>query len=156
VDSFTEPHRTNGFAPIGSYAVLGDGRTVALVARDGSVDWFPVSSLDGHPTFAGLLDAGGGGSFTLAPTEEFTVEREYVDGSNVLRTTFRTSGGCVRVTDSLNVGRAGRLPWTELARRVEWLEGTVALEWCIAPGRLIGPARPIRGPGRTTGLRCSR
>ena len=137
-----QPRRRNGFAPIDAYAVLGDGRTVALVAEDGAVDWLPTSALDGHPTFAGLLDPHAGGSIELSPTEPFTVVRGYVDGSNVLQSVFRTEHGAVRVTDSLNVGRAGRLPWTELARRVEGLEGSVALRWSVAPDSTIGPARP--------------
>jgi GH15 family glucan-1,4-alpha-glucosidase len=138
----SRPQRCDGYAPIGSYAVLGDGRTVALVARDGAVDWFPMSGLDGHPTFAGVLDPERGGSVRLAPAGPFTVEREYVERSNVLRTTFRTDEGSVRVTDSLNVGRAGRLPWTELARRVEVLDGSVLLRWSVEPGSAIGPAQP--------------
>jgi GH15 family glucan-1,4-alpha-glucosidase len=128
--------------PIGSYGVLGDGRTVALVARDGAIDWFPTSALDGHPTFAALLDPDRGGSITLAPAVPFEVQRRYVDGSNVLSSTFRTAEGTVRITDSLNTGRAGRLPWTELARRVEALEGSVPLRWQINPGSALGPAHP--------------
>ena len=137
-----EPRRRDGFAAIGDYAALGDGRTVALVAEDGSIDWFPISDLDGHPTFAALLDPDSGGAISLCPSEAFTVRREYVSGSNVVQSVFRTAHGAVRVTDSLNVGRAGRLPWTELARRVEGLEGHVALRWSVRPGRAIGPARP--------------
>lgn len=132
----------DGFVPIGSYGVLGDGRTVALVARDGAIDWFPTSKLDGHPTFAAMLDPAHGGSFTLAPAVPFEAERQYLDSTNVLSTTFRTADGAVRVTDSLNTGPAGRLPWTELARRVEALEGSVPLRWQICPGSAIGPARP--------------
>ena len=137
-----KPARENGYARIGDYAALGDGHTVALVAKDGSVDWFPISALDGHPTFAAVLDPDEGGAVTLAPADPFTVEREYVEGTNVLLTTFHTDDGTVQVTDSLNVGRSGRLPWTELARRVEVLRGSVRMRWRVEPGRAIGPAQP--------------
>ncbi len=130
-----------GFIDIRSYAAIGDGRTVALVALDGCIDWYPTPDLDSMPAFARLLDAGEG-FMALAPTTDFTVMRRYAAGSNVLETTYTTATGRVRVTDSLNTGVAGRLPWGELARRIDGLEGTVGMAWSIAPGTCFGSASP--------------
>lgn len=134
--------RLEGYADLRSYAAIGDGRTVALVARDGAVDWYPTPDLDSVPSFAALLDSGDGGRIELRPVEDFSVEREYVEGTNVLATTFITASGSVRITDSLNTGVAGRLPWGELARRVDGLSGTVRMRWSVAPGNCFGTASP--------------
>ena len=134
--------RTDGYADLRSYAVLGDGRTVALVADDGRVDWFPVPDLDTPPVFAALLDAEGGGCVQLAPTVPFRLRRQYVVGTNVLVTTYDTAGGQVRVTQAMNTGVAGRLPWSELASRVEGLSGSVPMSWRVAPGTVLGSASP--------------
>ena len=131
----------DGFVDIRSYAAIGDGRTVALVALDGSIDWYPTPDLDSTPAFARLLDADEG-FLALAPTAEFSVERRYVDGTNVLETTYTTATGSARVTDALNTGVAGRLPWGELARRVDGLSGTVDMAWSISPGSCFGSASP--------------
>ena len=60
-------HRIVGFVPIEDYAVLGDGRSVALVASDGSVDWWPIPTIDSPPLCAAVLDPEDGGFFLLAP-----------------------------------------------------------------------------------------
>ncbi len=125
--------RKDGFAPIGSYAALGDGRTVALVAADGSVDFMSLPSLHSPTTFAAMLDPERGGRFTLAPAGEFEVARRYLGRTNVLETTYRTGDGVVRVTEALTLQDGGLLPWIELARRIEGMEGSVRVEWRVEP-----------------------
>src|SRR3954454_13030998 len=130
--------RVNGFAPIGGYAGLGDGRTVALVARDGRIDWLPVPALHAPPVFAALLDPENGGRLSLCPRGPFTVERHYRGDSPILETIFQTDQGRVRVTDALT----GPQSWTELVRRVEGLDGHVPMTWSVRPGTRFGAARP--------------
>jgi GH15 family glucan-1,4-alpha-glucosidase len=125
--------RKDGFAPIGAYAALGDGRTVALVAADGSIDFLSLRDVHSPSTFAALLDPEKGGRFGLAPTAKFDAERRYLDRSNVLETTYTTKDGVVRVTEALSVQDGGLLPWTEIARRVEGLSGEVAMTWRVEP-----------------------
>jgi GH15 family glucan-1,4-alpha-glucosidase len=125
--------RQDGFAPIGAYAALGDGRTVALVAADGSIDFMSLPDLHSPGTFAALLDPDGGGRFVLAPRAKFDVERRYVDRTNVLETTYTTKDGVARVTEALTLQDGGLVPWVELARRVEGLAGEVELAWSVEP-----------------------
>ncbi|WP_307852531.1 glycoside hydrolase family 15 protein [Glaciihabitans sp. dw_435] len=132
----------DGYADLRSYAAIGDGRTVALIASDGTVDWFPVPNLDSPPVFAAILDAADGGDIRLRPLGEYTTRRRYVTGTNVLQTTFTTATGRVRMTDALVTGVAGRLPWAELARRVDGVSGSVEMEWSVTPGTLLGTASP--------------
>lgn len=133
---------TRGYCPLRSYAAIGDGRTVALIALDGSVDWLCVPDLDSPAVFARLLDAGAGGSFAMHPDLPFTASRRYLQGTNVLETTFRTEAGVVRVTDAMTVPGDGLSPQRELVRSIEGLRGTVPMTWKVSP-------RPGYGTGRT-------
>ena len=134
--------RQDGYTDLRSYAAIGDGRTVALIALDGGIDWFPIPALDSTPVFARLLDAREGGSIELAPAGTFTVTRRYIPGTNVLETTFTTDAGVARVTDALVSGFAGRLPWVELARRVDGIRGAVRFRWRVTPGTCLSTASP--------------
>ena len=119
--------------PISSYAAIGDGRTVALVAGDGSIDWLPLPELDSPSVFSAMLDAERGGRFALAPEAPYAFERRYLAGTNVLETVFSTDAGTVRVTDALTVPAGGLGPLRELARRVEGLAGSVPMAWSVEP-----------------------
>ena len=70
------------------------------------------------------------------------MERRYLDQTNVLETTFIGTTGRVRTTTALNVGTAGRLPWTKLAVRIEGLSGRVPMRWDFIPGTRFGQASP--------------
>ena len=56
--------------------------------------------------------------------------------------------GDVRVVDALAVGRSGRLPWTELLRQVEGVEGSVPMRWAVRPGPASRPCALDRAQAR--------
>ncbi|MFZ7086483.1 glycoside hydrolase family 15 protein [Curtobacterium sp. RRHDQ10] len=141
----TPTRRIDGYAPIQDYAAIGDGRTVALIARDGRIDWLPVPALDSPAVFAAVLDADHGGHISLRPTDpDARIDRRYEPGTNVLVTTWTTDTGSVVVTDAMVTGVAGRLPWAEIGRCVQGVHGHVELTWAVEPGTLLGQAEPRR------------
>ena len=135
-------NRHDGYTPIGDYALIGDGHGCALTSLDGSIDWLAVPAVDSPPLLAAVIDSTQGGSFHIRPRGGYQTSRHYVDDTMVLETTFQTDTGALRVTDSMNVGFGGVLPWSELARKVEAVGGTVEFEWDLRPGSRLASVRP--------------
>lgn len=134
--------RVDGYAPIGGYALLGDGHGTALVCADGSVDWLAVPRADSAPLLAAVLDADVGGHLALRPSVPHRVERRYLEGTMVLETSFITDAATLRVTDAMDEGTEGRLPWSELARVVEADGAPVPVSWELRPGTRLSTVRP--------------
>ncbi len=88
---------------IGDYAAIGNCKTLALVSSHGSIDWFCLPDFSGPSRFAALLDQERGGRFAITPRDILRIERAYLDGSNVLRTTFHCRRDVLELTDCIAV-----------------------------------------------------
>jgi GH15 family glucan-1,4-alpha-glucosidase len=83
--------------------MIGDCHSLALVGRDGSIDWLCFPRFDSPSVFARSLDADGG-HFRIAPVGEVReVSRRYLPSTNVLATTFVTPDGLLELTDCMPV-----------------------------------------------------
>ena len=134
-----------GYVPIRDYAAIGDGRTVALVARDGSIDWLCLPDLDSASVFAAVLDATAADASRSLPGR-FATERRYVPETNVLETTFPTREGMVRVTDAMVLPRRAGAD-ARADRRVDGLSGRVPMRGGSSPASATGPDAAARAPG---------
>jgi GH15 family glucan-1,4-alpha-glucosidase len=94
------------YKPIGSYGVIGNMRTAALVAMDGSIDWLCYPHFDSPSVFAAILDDEKGGFFQIGPAEDVDARQKqfYWPDSNVLVTRFLTNDGVAEITDFMPVG----------------------------------------------------
>ncbi len=94
------------FPPIAEYAFLSDCETCALVAPNGNVEWLCLPRFDSPSVFGAILDRDAG-LFRLGPADvEVPAARRYLPGTNVLETSWGTSGGWIIVRDVLLIG-----PW---------------------------------------------
>ena len=122
----------NRYAPIEDYGIIGDLHTVALVGKDGSIDFLCLPSFDSPSVFAALLDADRGGRFQIAPRLDDVVHRQlYLPDTNVLLTRFLSVSGVAEISDFMPVEDAGVAH--NLVRRAKTVRGELCFRMRCDP-----------------------
>jgi GH15 family glucan-1,4-alpha-glucosidase len=141
------------YRPIGDYAAIGDCRSAALISRNGSIDWLCWPHFGSKPVFAAILDRHRGGFFEIEPENIVEVLRRYVDGTNVLETTFVTKSGVMQLTDAMTLGPTKAVDMEsqrELLRIIEGVEGHVTCRIRYMPRPGFARRRPKLHAARRT------
>lgn len=120
------------YHPIEDYGLIGDLRTVALVATNGSIDYMCFPLFDSPTIFAALLDDEDGGRFSISPTAEDVRHRQlYLPNTNVLLTRFLSEEGVGEITDFMPVGEASGVH--RVVRRVTCVRGPFTFRLLCRP-----------------------
>jgi GH15 family glucan-1,4-alpha-glucosidase len=127
---------------IEDYAVIGDGRSAALVGRDGSIDWLCWPRFDSSSIFGAILDPAAG-RWRIVPATPYRTERQYLKDTNILQTRFDTEAGAIVLTDLMPVASEEEkerflLPEREILRVVECERGQVEVNVLFEPRPAFG------------------
>src|ERR1700721_1913650 len=117
------------YPPIEDHGIIGNLRTAALIAKNGSIDWFCFPRFDSPSVFGSILDDQKGGYYRIAPAIDGVTYRQlYWPGPNVLVTRFLSAGGVAEVLDFMPMDNGS------LIRRVRVLRGAMRFRLEGFPG----------------------
>jgi GH15 family glucan-1,4-alpha-glucosidase len=118
---------------IEDHGAIGDMRSLALVAKNGTIDFLCWPRFDSPTIFASLLDPRKGGSFELRPVVDVARQKQmYLPDTNILITRFLEDDGLAEVSDFMWVREDGT-PGQRLVRRVKAVQGEVRLRMRFCP-----------------------
>ncbi len=134
-----------------NYALLADGERGAVIGPRGDIVWMCAPRWDDDAIFSSLI--GGGGEYTVTPTERFVWGGYYEGASMIWRSRWVTSTGIVECREALAFpGDAGR---AVLLRRIEAVEGAAAVSVVLEPCADYG-RRPMTDLHRAAGVWTAR
>ncbi|WP_130834483.1 glycoside hydrolase family 15 protein [[Erwinia] mediterraneensis] len=125
---------------IEDHGVIGDLRTCALVASDGTIDYFCWPNLDSPSVFSALLDSDEAGLFSLAPQwKDVRHQQLYLPDTNILQTRWLGAEGVAEITDYMPLcDAADKQP--RIIRRVKMVRGSACFDLRCAPRHDYGRA----------------
>ena len=121
---------------IAEHGLIGDLQTAALVATDGSIDWYCCPRFDSPSVFASLLDQQRGGVFRIAPEgDDYVVKQLYFPDTAVLITRFMSDEGVAELTDFMPIADNPKTATARhrIVRVVRGIRGQVRLKLECAP-----------------------
>src|SRR6516164_5636351 len=119
---------------ISDHGLIGDLQTAALVATDGTLDWFCCPRFDSPSVFASLLDANRGGFFKIAPDRDDYVSKQlYLPDTAILVTRFMTPDGVGEVHDFMPVTGTAVTDRHRLVRNIRVVRGVMRFAIEIQP-----------------------
>jgi GH15 family glucan-1,4-alpha-glucosidase len=119
--------------PIERHALIGDGRSCALVDDEGGIVWLSWPRPDADPVFAALLDPDVGGTFRVRPSAPSRAVSRYVEDTNVLGTTFTTAGGTLELIDLMSIDGDRIAPEHEILRIATCTAGAIEIDVLYDP-----------------------
>ncbi|MCZ6529168.1 MAG: glycoside hydrolase family 15 protein [Chloroflexi bacterium] len=121
------PSRSDKYRPLEDYGMIGDLHTIALVCKNGSIDWSCLPNFDSPSVFASILDAQKGGFFKIAPAYPTVEKQMYWAGSNILSSRFLSPGGVGEITDFMPIRAEGsdEPHVCEIVRQVSVVRGSI-------------------------------
>ena len=130
---------------IQDYGAIGNCRSLALVSREGSIDWLCWPHFDNSSIFARILDRQRGGFWSITPRHARQLHRTYIPDSNVLQTSFASSAGAATLTDLMAVSseefkRNCLAADQELLRKLICTEGEIEVNVDFFPRTCYGAA----------------
>jgi GH15 family glucan-1,4-alpha-glucosidase len=125
-------------SPLEDYALIGDGKTAALVGKDGSIDWLCWPRFDSDACFAALLGSSTNGRWIIAAVAPSTTRRSYREDTLILETDHFCETGVARVIDFMpSLERRGAI-----IRVIQGIAGTVPMRMELSPRGNYGAVPP--------------
>ena len=124
------------YLPIEDHGIIGDLHTVALVGKNGTIDWCCIPAFDAPSVFGALLDAEKGGFFSIAPqpTPEMRLNQYYLPETTILITRFFTLDGVGEITDFMPIQPAKEhTKHHRIIRAVRVVQGQLTFELICRP-----------------------
>jgi pentatricopeptide repeat protein len=132
----------NRYPNISDHGLIGDLQTAALVATDGTVDFFCCPRFDSPSVFASLLDADDGGYFRISPaSDDYVTKQLYLPNTAMLITRFLTPDGVGEVQDFMPVIEGKPTERHRLVRRLRVARGQMQFVMDLQPRFDYGRAR---------------